>query len=229
MNPIFKILTKEETEELKNKRILTVRRMSKDETILARGKKTHEVGIVMDGSVRIENYDFWGNRTLLTKIGKGGIFGESYALTGEPLLVSAVSDQDSEVALIRLDKLEKEAPLIAGKILRALLELSARKNLTLSNRIFHTSPKTIKDRVLSYLSDQAEGAGDDTFEIPFTRQEMADYLNVERTALSKTLSQMKKEGLIDYRKSRFTLIRNSSGSAQLPRSALAKKREIPQK
>ena len=86
-----------------------------------------------------------------------------------------------------------------------MLTISMRKNLMLSGRSFHTSPKTIRGRVMAYLSSMSLQAGSDEFDIPFDRQQLADYLNVERTALSKELGRMQKEELITVRKNHFRL------------------------
>lgn len=91
-----------------------------------------------------------------------------------------------------------------------MLSISVKKNLTLSRRIFCTSPKTIRERLLTYLSSQAGRSGSSTFHIPFNRQQMADYLNVDRSALSKELGKMRDEGLLTFHKNRFTLLLPSS-------------------
>ena len=88
-------------------------------------------------------------------------------------------------------------------ILNNLLHISIQKNLTLSNRIFCTSPKTIRERLLIYLSNESRKAGSQEFVIPFDRQQLADYLNVDRSALSKELGKMRDEGLIEFRKNDF--------------------------
>ena len=93
-----------------------------------------------------------------------------------------------------------------NRLVQNLLSLTARKNLTLSRRILHTSSKTIRGRLVSYFSDQALLQGSCRFSIPFNRQQLADYLGVDRSALSHELSKMKREGLIAYEKNRFTLI-----------------------
>ena len=87
-----------------------------------------------------------------------------------------------------------------------LLSLSAQKNLNLSRKIFHTSPKTIRGRLLSYLSDQSVRSGSRSFTIPFNRQQLADYLNVDRSALSNELSKMQREGLIRVDRNQFVLL-----------------------
>ena len=95
-----------------------------------------------------------------------------------------------------------------NKIIHNLLSISARKNLNLSRRIFHTSSKSIRGRLLSYLSYQAMKNGSREFDIPFSRQQLADYLSVDRSALSNELSKMQKEGLLSVNRSHFVLLEN---------------------
>ena len=100
------------------------------------------------------------------------------------------------------------------KFIRNLLQISLRKNLALSQRIFCTTPKTIRGRLLVYLSNQAAKAGSNYFKIPFDRQGLADYLNVDRSALSKELGKMRDEGILTTRKNAFTLYGLSRHSEQ---------------
>jgi CRP-like cAMP-binding protein len=91
------------------------------------------------------------------------------------------------------------------RIIANLLTISAQKNRTLSSRIFHTSSKSVRGRILSYLNTVSIQRGSREFDIPFDRQQLADYLNVDRTALSKELGRMQKEGLIRFRKNHFVI------------------------
>ena len=93
-----------------------------------------------------------------------------------------------------------------NKLIRNLLSISAQKNLNLSRKIFHTSPKSIRGRLLSYLSYQAVRSGSQSFVIPFNRQQLADYLNVDRSALSNELSKMQRDGLLHVEKNHFDLL-----------------------
>lgn len=183
----------------------------KDTVILQAGDVTDAMGLVLDGSVRIESIDIWGNRTILSHVGKGQVFAETYALVkDEPLLVDAVANQDCSILMLHIGRLGQgthDAALWRLKLMSNLLTISMHKNLMLSGRSFHTSSKTIRGRVMSYLSSMSLHEGSDEFDIPFDRQQLADYLNVERTALSKELGKMQHDGLIDFRKSHFILMR----------------------
>ena len=162
--------------------------------------------MVLSGSVTVESTDVWGNRTILALLNAGEFFAEVYALLGEVLLVDVRAVEDCRILFLRPDSIEKNFNPWAVKLFRNLLTISARKNLTLSGRSFHTAPKTVRGRVMAYLNTMSLQTGSRIFSIPFNRQQMADYLNLDRTALSKELGKMREEGLIAFRKNRFEIL-----------------------
>ena len=182
----------------------------KNSLILRAGDITDSLGLVLSGSVTIESNDMWGNRTILSNVGKGGFFAETYALLeNEPLLVDVRANENCRILFFKvgsLKKLKSNMNLWCFKLISNLLMISANKNLHLSGRSFHTSPKTIRGRVMVYLSSVSLKKGSNEFDIPFDRQQLADYLNLERSALSKGLGKMKKDGLIEVRKNHFKLL-----------------------
>ena len=186
------------------------REYGKGETILRGGTKTSCMGMVLSGSVTIESNDMWGNRTILSHVGMGQFFAETYAyLKDTPMLVDVTANEDCWVALLSLEGArhgEAGAEAWRLKLVTNLLTVATRKNLILSGRSFHTAPKTIRGRVLSYLNSVSLQKKSTEFDIPFDRQQLADYLNLERTALSKELGKMQREGLIKCRKNHFRLI-----------------------
>ena len=181
----------------------------KDDVILHAGEQTSKIGMVLSGSVTIESNDIWGNRTVLSHVGKNQYFAETYALLGEVLLVDVRANEDCRILFCDikhlLDDSKKSSPW-KEKLLKNILIISLQKNLVLSGRSFHTSPKSCRGRLLSYLNAMALQTDSREFDIPFNRQQLADYLNLERTNMSKELSRMKNEGLIEYRKSHFRLL-----------------------
>ena len=212
--PLFRGLTEEEAAQALAVLQASQRRYQKGAVLMHAGERAEQTGLVLTGSVTIESSDLWGNRAILSHVGSGQLFAESYALLpDEPMLVDVTANEDCTVLFFRpgpLVRQEVKAPW-ATKLTANLLLISARKNLHLSARSFHTAPKTIRARVLSYLNAVSLQTGSREFEIPFDRQQMADYLNVERTALSKELSRMKKEGFFTCRKNRFVLLRDDLG------------------
>ena len=179
----------------------------KGETVFHSGSMITQIGIVLEGRIQIESTDFWGNKTILDSLGEGKVFAETYALTKIPLMVDVVATQDSKILLLQTDSLSSAQDAFSKIIIQNLLAISMTKNLHLSQRIFHTSSKTIRGRLLSYLSSQVpRGTPNAEFDIPFDRQQLADYLEVDRSALSAELSKMKADGLIDYWKNHFKLL-----------------------
>ena len=181
------------------------RKYEKSGVIFRTGDIIHEIGIVQSGSVNIENTDLWGNRSILSNVGRGQVFGETYAMCGEPMMVDAVAAENCEILFLRLDILMDENQPWYGRIMSNMLRVSVQKNLELSSRIFFTTPKTIRGRLLAYLSAMSVKCGSTTFQVPFDRQQMADYLNLDRSALSKELGKMRDEGLIEFYKNTFRL------------------------
>lgn len=181
----------------------------KDAFLFLAGDRTGEMGLVLTGSVTIESGDLWGNRTILSHIGPGQFFAETYALLAEPLLVDVRANEDCRVLFCDLIGMRQGAEIgerWAAKVTVNLLTISAHKNLTLSSRSFHTAPKTVRARVMAYLNSVALQKGGREFDIPFDRQQLADYLNLDRSALSKELGNMREDGLIRCRKNHFVLL-----------------------
>lgn len=181
----------------------------KGEAVYRAGDSVREIGLVLSGRVQIESDDLWGNRSVLDSIGPGAVFAETYAcIPEEPLLVNAVAAEPSEILFLDAGRILQTCPAACARharLIRNLLAISARKNLNLSRRIFHTSSKSIRGRLLSYLSFQAARQGSRDFRIPFNRQQLADYLSVDRSALSNELSKMRREGLLRVEKNHFYL------------------------
>lgn len=187
------------------------KKAKKGEILFQSGHVNPYLGLVLRGSVCVENYDIWGKRSILDKLGPGQIFAEAYAyLTDQAMLVNVSAAQDLDCLLLRADRISSpcsHACAYHQKLILNMMIILAQKNLSLSRKILHTSPKTIRGRLMSYLSEQAILLGQRDFSIPFDRQQLADYLNVDRSALSNELGKMQAEELISVRKNRFTLLK----------------------
>ena len=181
----------------------------KGQRILRAGQTTSRMGLILEGSVSIESNDLWGNRNILSLVELGQFFAETYALLkAEPMLVDVTANEKSSILFLDIGSLRDIASpaLWQVRIISNLLTISSQKNLHLSGRSFHTAPKSIRGRVMSYLNTVALQKRSVSFDIPFDRQQLADYLNVERSALSKELGKMQKDGMIETRKNHFTII-----------------------
>ncbi|HZK33673.1 MAG TPA: Crp/Fnr family transcriptional regulator [Tissierellaceae bacterium] len=185
-----------------------VKSFKKEECIFSIGDETQEVGLVLSGSVFIENNDFWGNRSILAAIPKDHIFAESYALANEKLKVNVIAAEDTEVLFLNTQSLTtmcSKACYFHTQLIQNLLSISSANNIRLSQRILNTSSKTIRGRVISYLSQESQKHRTNKFNIPLNRQELADYLNVDRSALSNELGKMRDEELLSFHKNKFQL------------------------
>ena len=206
---LFRGCSPSEVEQMLGCLEYTIRAYQKDEIIYSRGKVITEIGIILSGSAQIESDDIWGNRSVLNVIGPGGIFAEAYAcVPNEPLMVNVAANDNCEVLFLNMARIfgadENICPFYA-KFISNLIVVCAKKNLELSRRIFHTSSKTIRGRLMSYFSQQVSLQKSDRITIPFDRQQLADYLGVDRSALSKELGKMKNDGLLNYHKNQFEI------------------------
>lgn len=208
-NPLFRDISAEEIEQIIGAKQAFVRVYKKRSLIISAGETTGVFGFILNGKVNIERYDLFGNANMLAHVGAGDIFAETYAcIPEEKLMVNVLAGEDCQILFIDMEKilrLPSAEFTYKDKLIRNLLILSSKKNLTLSRKIFHTSAKTIRNRVLSYLTDQAVLNKSRAFSIPLDRQQLANYLNVERSALSNELGKMSRDGLIEVNKNYFVL------------------------
>lgn len=178
------------------------------------GDRTASMGMVLEGSVRLEKEDYWGNRSILASFGPGQSFAEVYACEPDLVLdINVVAAEDAAVLLLDVGRITSMCPSSCAfhtRLIRNLLGIIAKRTHALTRKIEHTAKRTTRAKLLSYLSDQAERAGSNRFAIPFDRQELADYLSVDRSAMCAELSRMKKDGIIDYNRNRFEIVRRSS-------------------
>lgn len=179
------------------------------EYILRRGDTVQEISILAEGRLYIQREDYWGNRSIVSDVRIGEVFGESYALpeSGE-LMNDVVAAESSVVISIDCHKLLSPCSLpcpFHSTVIRNLVSILAGKNRMLVRKIGHLSERTTREKLLSYLSDEALGQKSGSIDIPFSRQQLADYLAVDRSAMSKELGKMRDAGLIETHKNHFEL------------------------
>ncbi|MDO4754407.1 MAG: Crp/Fnr family transcriptional regulator, partial [Bacillota bacterium] len=181
----------------------------KGSLIFRTGEVIYRIGLVLEGSVNIVVHFFWGNSNIFGHIEKGKIFGEAYAaIPGKELPCDVVAAEDSKILFLDFKKIMTTCPNCCAfhtRIIHNIVRISASKNINLSSRMMLIAPKSIRDKLLSYLSEQAMEHANANFSIPFSRQQLEDYLGVDRSALSNELSKMQKDGLITYQKNHFIL------------------------
>ncbi len=207
--PFFKGLSVENLVKLSSCLKMRCRKYKKGEAIMLRGSVARQFGIVLNGKVEIQSVDVWGNKSILSIVEQGELFAETYScLDEQPLLVDVIAEEDCQILFISTERLLNPCDKPCGNhmlLIKRLLIICAAKNIALSNRMFDTSSKTIRGRLDSYFSRMVTLQGSNDITIPFDRQQLADYLGVDRSALSKELSKMKSEGLLDYKKNRFII------------------------
>ncbi len=172
----------------------------KDSIIVHKGDIIRSFAMVLDGSASVLRYDIEGNGNLVSVIDEGEIFAEAFGVEGSPSPVTIVARENATVLWFPLDKVLEERTLVCN-----LLIVSAERNLFLTKRLEHLSKRSLRDKVLSFLEEMREKNGSDEFDIELDRQEMADYLASDRSALSLVLSKLRKEGMLDFRKNHFVL------------------------
>ncbi len=183
----------------------------RDAFLLRAGDTADSVGLVLSGSVLVIQEDVWGNRNILSKAGPGQTFAAAYACApGSVLNVSVVAETPVTAMFLNVARVLNVCPSACAhhsRVIRNLLGELAEKNLRFSEKLTHMGQRTTRAKLMSYLSAEAQRLGTYEFEIPFSRQQLADYLAVERSGLSLELGKMQAEGLLVFHKNRFLLKR----------------------
>lgn len=192
------------------------RRFARGECLIGEGDRVSDIGIVAAGSVRVERTDYRGNRTIIASFGTGAVFGESFACAGIPRSpVSVVAESDGAALFLPFERLLRTCENACGfhrRIVENMIRMIARKNLVLNGRLEIVSLRTIREKALAYFASlprepaASEGAAVGyTVGLPFSRTELADYLCVDRSALSRELGLMRDAGVIALEDRRVTV------------------------
>lgn len=210
-SPLFSEMAEEEI--LSILQCLTARNQGykKGAFLFHSGDAIDEIGFVLEGCVTILKEDSWGNCTILSQAVPGQLFGEVYAcLLGESMQVSVMALADTQVLFLNVQKILltcSSACPYHTRLIQNLLSVIAHKTLELTRKIEHLSKRTTRGKLLSYLSAQAQTAGSVHFTIPFSRQQLADYLTVDRSAMSHELCKLRDDGILAFHKNHFTLLK----------------------
>ena len=184
-------------------------RFPKDTFLLRTGDTAESIGLVLSGSVLVVQEDIWGNRNILSKAGPGQTFAAAYACApGSLLNVSVLAETPVTAMFLNVKRVLNVCPSACehhSRIIRNLLGELAEKNLRFGEKLTHMGQRTTRAKLMSYFSAEAQRLGTYEFDIPFSRQQLADYLAVERSGLSLELGKMRSEGLLDFHKSHFIL------------------------
>jgi CRP-like cAMP-binding protein len=179
--------------------------------IVRKGDIATSIGMVLEGDVLIIEEDFWGNRNILSRVSAGQLFAEAYASAGITRLdVGIVAGGRCTVLFMDTAKMMNACAtpcLCHTHLMLNLVGIIAQKNIDLVRKIKHMSQRSLRAKLLSFLSEQSNVHGSASFEIPFDRQQLADYLAVDRSALSNELSKMRRDGILEYDRKKFQLKR----------------------
>lgn len=186
-----------------------VRSYEKKDFLCRNGDCLLEMGLVLQGSIHLVKEDYWGRRTILARISQGQIFGEVFAcLHQQPLSMSIVAAEPVKVLYLDVQRVVTSCTSACDFhvcLIRNFMQALAGHALFLNQKIEYISQRSTREKLLAYLSDQALREGSSRFQIPFNRQELADYLGIERSAMSNELSKMRRDGILDFQKNSFWL------------------------
>lgn len=186
-----------------------VRHCEKGETILAEGGPVRYLGIVLSGAVQIVRMDYDGSRSILSKLGPSDLFAEAFACSGmETMPVDAVAAEKGDVLLIPAKRILHPCDHPCGdhhQMIYNLMRILATKNLAFHRRLEITAQRTTRGKLMTYLLLEARQAHSRSLTIPFDRQELADYLGVDRSGLSAEIGRLRREGVLSCTRNHFTL------------------------
>ena len=208
---MFSGITETEIEAMLSCLSATKHSYQKGEYIFRKGELVSHVALLLEGCVHIQKEDYWGNSSILNEITEGETFGEVYACLGnDELLNNAVAVRPSVVLFLDINRVLTMCPSACrfhGRLIRNLLSSLAARNKVLAQKLEHMSQRTTRVKLLSYLSEQSLKAGCPAFDIPFNRQQLADFLSVDRSAMSNELCKMRvrDEGILQFDRNHFTL------------------------
>ena len=187
-----------------------VRSFQKGEVIAFEEETINHVGVVLDGAVDMIKEDVWGNRTMLLRSYREDIFGETFACGEDSLsVVTFVAAQECKVLFLSFCRVMHtctHACIFHQTLIENMVRIIARKNRELMRKVEVVSKKSLREKILAYLSIQSQSQGSNRFEVPLGRVEWAEYLCADRSALTRELSKMKEEGLIDYQRNFFEIL-----------------------
>ncbi|MBQ2811814.1 MAG: Crp/Fnr family transcriptional regulator [Clostridia bacterium] len=182
----------------------------KGEYVLRQGEHLSDIIVLVEGNLHIQKDDYWGNRSILGQVAVGDMFGEAYvAPESGALLNDVVATENSTVIFFDVKKIITTCSSCCrfhNMIVQNMFFAISEKNRKLVQKLGHMSKRTTREKLISYLSEEAKKHNSSDFTIPFNRQQLADFLSVDRSAMSNELCKMRDEDLIEFDKNRFRLL-----------------------
>ena len=182
----------------------------KGEYVFRQGQNIDQITILVEGKLLVQRDDFWGNRSIVNVISVGEMFGEAYiAPDSGTILNDVIAEEDSAVIFFDVQRILttcQSACRFHSIVIKNLFFAISEKNRKLVQKIGHMSKRSIRTKLISYLSDEAKRQNSSSFTIPFNRQQLADFLSVDRSAMSNELCKMRDEGLLTFDRNKFRLL-----------------------
>ena len=182
----------------------------KGQYVLRQGEHVSDIIILVEGNLHVQRDDYWGNRSILGRVSAGEVFGEAYAAPGSGVLLNdVVALEDSTVIFFDIKRIITTCPSAChfhALVVQNMFFVISEKNRKLVQKLSHMSKRTTREKLISYLSEEAKKQNNSCFVIPFNRQQLADFLSVDRSAMSNELCKMRDEGLIEFNKSSFKIL-----------------------
>lgn len=182
----------------------------KGEYVLRQGEHLNDIVVLVEGTLHIQKDDYWGNRSILGQIAVGEMFGEAYVAPESGVLLNdAVAIEDSTVMFFDVKRIITTCPTACRfhlMVVQNMFFAISEKNRKLVQKLGHMSKRSTREKLISYLSEQAKKQNSASFTIPFNRQQLADFLSVDRSAMSNELCKMRDDGLLEFDKNKFKLL-----------------------
>ncbi len=182
----------------------------KGEYVLRQGEHLNHITVLVSGELHIQRDDYWGNRAIVNRIAVGEMFGEAYIAPESGALLNDVVAVEDSVAIFfdvrRIITVCSSACRFHAMVVQNLFFAISEKNRTLVQKLGHISKRTTREKLISYLSEEAKRQNSASFTIPFNRQQLADFLSVDRSAMSNELCKMRDDGLLEFEKNQFKLL-----------------------
>ncbi|MGI6731749.1 MAG: Crp/Fnr family transcriptional regulator [Anaerovoracaceae bacterium] len=187
-----------------------VRHYRKNDIILMAGSKATSVGVMVEGTAQITREDAEGNRAILSELVKGDIFAEAYAAAArDDIPITVIATSDCSIVWVPFSKVVVQCSFSCQfhqQLIQNMMKIIAEKSIAMNEKMRILSCKTTKEKLLTYLHDYSEKMGKTKFKIPFSRNELADFLSVDRSAMSRELGKLRDEGYLNFNRNEFELL-----------------------
>ncbi len=209
--PLFEGLSIEEISEVLSRVNVLVKRFRKSDYIYLAGDYVENLCVVIDGTVQMIKEDIWGDKSIIANLGSGSVFAESYlGKRGDRSIVSYFAASDSEVLMLPFGKMLQNVnpqSKAHNKLFCNVVAILADNNTRLIEKAEILCKKTLRGKIMAYLEQESGNVGKDRFDIPFNRTDLANYLDADRSALTRELARMRDEGLIAFEKNTFEILK----------------------